>query len=90
MPYSFNFSIDNQHVDKIIRDQFNSVYSKSYNGLPQGFNPLGGLETSEPTVIQTRNTETRENYLVKVVEDPIKGSFRKDDVFRTVGTFVQN
>ena len=66
-------SINDQHIDKIIRDQFNSTYSKSYNGMPQGFNPLGGFETPETNIVRTRNTETRENYLVKIVEDPIRG-----------------
>lgn len=57
----------------MIRAQFNSTYSKSYNGLPQGYNPLGGYLSNETNIIRTKNTEVRENYVTKLLGDPIKG-----------------
>ena len=58
----------------MIRAQFNSTYSKSYNGLPQGYNPLGGYLSNETNIIRTKNTEVRENYVTKLLGDPIKGN----------------
>ena len=61
----------------MIRAQFNSTYSKSYNGLPQGYNPLGGYLSNETNIIRTKNTEVRENYVTKLLGDPIKGYLKK-------------
>ena len=59
----------------MIRDQFNSVYAKSYNGFPQGFDPNQGLEqnTVESRPIRTKNTEIRENFDTKTMVEPMKG-----------------